>query len=115
MECVDGTVIGRSFSSICVCIPQWENQGVYHSNMIAALSFGAAQFFVVVVFFCLLNAMSEFLVFVKLCLILPYAFMKPNLFDLSTEIAEVIDERPDEVKQLEAFRTSNRWKVVGGN
>ncbi|XP_015251704.1 PREDICTED: BUD13 homolog [Cyprinodon variegatus] len=28
-------------------------------------------------------------------------------------IAEVIDERPDEVKQLEAFRTSNRWKVVG--
>ncbi|XP_030602306.1 BUD13 homolog isoform X2 [Archocentrus centrarchus] len=28
-------------------------------------------------------------------------------------IAEVIDDRPEEVKQLEAFRTSNRWKVVG--
>ncbi|XP_051533192.1 BUD13 homolog [Myxocyprinus asiaticus] len=28
-------------------------------------------------------------------------------------IAEVIDERPDEVKQLEAFRTSNKWKVMG--
>uniref|UniRef100_A0A3Q4BTA6 BUD13 homolog n=1 Tax=Mola mola TaxID=94237 RepID=A0A3Q4BTA6_MOLML len=28
-------------------------------------------------------------------------------------IAEVIDERPEEVKQLEAFRTSNRWKVIG--
>ncbi|XP_051256632.1 BUD13 homolog isoform X2 [Dicentrarchus labrax] len=30
-------------------------------------------------------------------------------------IAEVIDERPDEVKQLEAFRTSNRWKVIGAD
>uniref|UniRef100_A0A3P9PUG7 BUD13 homolog n=1 Tax=Poecilia reticulata TaxID=8081 RepID=A0A3P9PUG7_POERE len=30
-------------------------------------------------------------------------------------IAEFIDERPDEVKQLEVFRTSNRWKVIGGN
>ncbi|KAM3601983.1 uncharacterized protein V6R79_022271 [Siganus canaliculatus] len=29
-------------------------------------------------------------------------------------IAEVIDERPDEVKQLEAFRTS-RWKVIGAD
>ncbi|CAJ1063962.1 BUD13 homolog [Xyrichtys novacula] len=28
-------------------------------------------------------------------------------------IAEVIDERPDEIKQLEVFRTSNRWKVIG--
>ncbi|KAG7217271.1 hypothetical protein INR49_027815 [Caranx melampygus] len=28
-------------------------------------------------------------------------------------IAEVIDDRPEEVKQLEAFRTSNRWKVIG--
>ncbi|XP_076836372.1 BUD13 homolog isoform X2 [Brachyhypopomus gauderio] len=28
-------------------------------------------------------------------------------------VAEVIDERPDEVKQLEAFRTSNKWKVMG--
>ncbi|KAB5548929.1 hypothetical protein PHYPO_G00061340 [Pangasianodon hypophthalmus] len=28
-------------------------------------------------------------------------------------IAEIIDERPDEVKQLEVFRTSNKWKVLG--
>uniref|UniRef100_A0A1A7YF12 BUD13 homolog n=1 Tax=Iconisemion striatum TaxID=60296 RepID=A0A1A7YF12_9TELE len=30
-------------------------------------------------------------------------------------IAEFIDERPEEVKQLELFRTSNRWKVVGAD
>ncbi|XP_074467978.1 BUD13 homolog isoform X2 [Sebastes fasciatus] len=30
-------------------------------------------------------------------------------------IAEMIDDRPDEVKQLEAFRTSNRWKVIGAD
>ncbi|XP_040005631.1 BUD13 homolog isoform X3 [Xiphias gladius] len=30
-------------------------------------------------------------------------------------IAEVIDDRPDEVKQLEVFRTSNRWKVIGAD
>lgn len=30
-------------------------------------------------------------------------------------IAEVIDERPEEVKRLEAFRTSNRWKVIGAD
>lgn len=28
-------------------------------------------------------------------------------------IAEVIDDRPEEVKQLELFRNSNRWKVMG--
>nr|XP_055036849.1 BUD13 homolog isoform X1 [Misgurnus anguillicaudatus] len=28
-------------------------------------------------------------------------------------IAEVIDERPDEIKQLEVFRTGNKWKVMG--
>ncbi|KAL3971081.1 cohesin complex subunit SA-1/2 [Sarotherodon galilaeus] len=28
-------------------------------------------------------------------------------------IAEVIDDRPEEVKQMEVFRTSNRWKVIG--
>ncbi|MCJ8740839.1 hypothetical protein PDJAM_G00063600 [Pangasius djambal] len=28
-------------------------------------------------------------------------------------IAEIIDERPDEVKQLEVFRTSNKWKILG--
>ncbi|XP_054482186.1 BUD13 homolog [Anoplopoma fimbria] len=30
-------------------------------------------------------------------------------------IAEMIDDRPAEVKQLEAFRTSNRWKVIGAD
>uniref|UniRef100_A0A8C6WE79 BUD13 homolog n=1 Tax=Neogobius melanostomus TaxID=47308 RepID=A0A8C6WE79_9GOBI len=30
------------------------------------------------------------------------------------KIAEVIDDRPEEIKQLEAFRTSNRWKIIGG-
>ncbi|XP_068456838.1 BUD13 homolog [Clinocottus analis] len=30
-------------------------------------------------------------------------------------IAEIIDDRPDEVKQMEAFRTSNRWKVIGAD
>ncbi|XP_060792087.1 BUD13 homolog [Neoarius graeffei] len=28
-------------------------------------------------------------------------------------IAEIIDERPDDVKQLEVFRSSNKWKVLG--
>ncbi|XP_041656529.1 BUD13 homolog [Cheilinus undulatus] len=35
--------------------------------------------------------------------------------DEAPVIAEVIDERPDEIKQLEAFRTSNRWKVIGAD
>uniref|UniRef100_A0AAQ6INY8 BUD13 homolog n=1 Tax=Anabas testudineus TaxID=64144 RepID=A0AAQ6INY8_ANATE len=30
-------------------------------------------------------------------------------------IAEVIDDRPEAVKQLEDFRTSNRWKVIGAD
>ncbi|KAM4545083.1 BUD13 homolog [Odontesthes bonariensis] len=30
-------------------------------------------------------------------------------------IAEIIDDRPEEVKQLEAFRTGNRWKIVGAD
>ncbi|KAM9332685.1 uncharacterized protein KZ484_017796 [Pholidichthys leucotaenia] len=33
--------------------------------------------------------------------------------DYDTLIAEVIDDRPEDVKQMEAFRTSNRWKVIG--
>ncbi|XP_066502017.1 BUD13 homolog [Hoplias malabaricus] len=28
-------------------------------------------------------------------------------------VAEIIDERPDEIKQLEAFRTSTKWKIMG--
>ncbi|XP_030638139.1 BUD13 homolog [Chanos chanos] len=28
-------------------------------------------------------------------------------------IAEIVDERPEEVKLLEAFRTSNKWRVMG--
>ncbi|XP_071316510.1 BUD13 homolog [Trachinotus anak] len=35
--------------------------------------------------------------------------------DEAPVIAEVIDDRPEEVKQLEAFRTSNRWKVIGAD
>ncbi|XP_034462260.1 BUD13 homolog [Hippoglossus hippoglossus] len=30
-------------------------------------------------------------------------------------VAEMIDDRPEEVKQLEAFRTGNRWKVIGAD
>ncbi|XP_060941897.1 BUD13 homolog [Limanda limanda] len=30
-------------------------------------------------------------------------------------VAEMVDDRPDEVKQLEAFRTGNRWKVIGAD
>ncbi|KAK6305835.1 hypothetical protein J4Q44_G00246150 [Coregonus suidteri] len=30
-------------------------------------------------------------------------------------VAEVIDERPDEIKRLEAFRTSNKWRVMGAD
>ncbi|XP_055082939.1 BUD13 homolog isoform X3 [Periophthalmus magnuspinnatus] len=30
-------------------------------------------------------------------------------------IAEVIDERPEEIKQLEVFRSSNRWKIIGAD
>ena len=26
----------------------------------------------------------------------------------------MIDERPEDVKQLEAFRTSTKWRVMGG-
>ncbi|XP_034034291.1 BUD13 homolog [Thalassophryne amazonica] len=35
--------------------------------------------------------------------------------DEAPVIAEVIDDRPEEVKQLEVFRNSNRWKVIGGD
>ncbi|KAJ0062038.1 hypothetical protein NL108_015261 [Boleophthalmus pectinirostris] len=30
-------------------------------------------------------------------------------------IAEVIDERPEEIKRLEVFRSSNRWKIIGAD
>lgn len=50
----------------------------------------------------------------KYFVILSNPLLKLHLLCLS-KIAEVIDERPEEVKQLEAFRTSNRWKVIGGN
>ncbi|XP_017273700.1 BUD13 homolog [Kryptolebias marmoratus] len=30
-------------------------------------------------------------------------------------IAEVIDERPEDVKQLEVFRSGNKWKVIGAD
>uniref|UniRef100_A0A3B3ZNM6 BUD13 homolog n=1 Tax=Periophthalmus magnuspinnatus TaxID=409849 RepID=A0A3B3ZNM6_9GOBI len=34
-------------------------------------------------------------------------------FLFTSQIAEVIDERPEEIKQLEVFRSSNRWKIIG--
>ncbi|XP_028838803.1 BUD13 homolog [Denticeps clupeoides] len=33
--------------------------------------------------------------------------------DEAPVVAEFVDERPEEVKQLEAFRTSNKWKAMG--
>jgi len=30
------------------------------------------------------------------------------------QVAEFIDERPDEVKLMEAFRTNSKWKLLGG-
>lgn len=39
--------------------------------------------------------------------------LKRNL-SFPIQIAEVIDDRPEEVKQMEVFRTGNRWKIVGG-
>ncbi|KAF7236932.1 hypothetical protein EYD10_16334 [Varanus komodoensis] len=30
-------------------------------------------------------------------------------------VAEFIDERPDEIKWMEEFRTSNKWKLLGGS
>jgi len=32
----------------------------------------------------------------------------------SPQVAEVIDDRPEDVKRLEAFRTSNKWRTLGG-
>ncbi|KAG9328313.1 hypothetical protein JZ751_015022 [Albula glossodonta] len=30
-------------------------------------------------------------------------------------VAEIIDERPEEVKRLEEFRNSQKWRILGGN
>lgn len=30
------------------------------------------------------------------------------------QVAEFIDERPEEVKRMEEFRTNNKWKLLGG-
>lgn len=30
------------------------------------------------------------------------------------QVAEFVDERPEEVKQMEAFRSSTKWKLLGG-
>ncbi|XP_076745274.1 uncharacterized protein LOC112435439 [Maylandia zebra] len=40
-------------------------------------------------------------------------FIGPQLPPHMNKIAEVIDDRPEEVKQMEVFRTSNRWKAIG--
>lgn len=33
---------------------------------------------------------------------------------LLLQVAEFVDERPEEVKQMEAFRSSAKWKLLGG-
>lgn len=30
------------------------------------------------------------------------------------QVAEFVDERPEEVKQMETFRSSAKWKLLGG-
>jgi len=35
--------------------------------------------------------------------------------DDAPTVAQFIDERPDRVKQLEAFRQNKSWKVLGSN
>lgn len=32
----------------------------------------------------------------------------------SPQVAEFVDERPEEVKQMETFRSSAKWKLLGG-
>ncbi|XP_045412397.1 BUD13 homolog isoform X2 [Lemur catta] len=34
---------------------------------------------------------------------------------LLPQVAEFVDERPEEVKQMEAFRSSAKWKLLGGH
>ncbi|KAG9341476.1 hypothetical protein JZ751_019286 [Albula glossodonta] len=34
---------------------------------------------------------------------------------ISIQVAEIIDERPEEVKRLEEFRNSQKWRILGGN
>lgn len=53
---------------------------------------------------------TDFTVYAKLSCALNWIYFNYLLL----QIAEIIDERPDEVKQLEVFRTSNKWKVLGG-
>ena len=37
-----------------------------------------------------------------------------NLEFFLPQVAEFVDERPEEVKQMEAFRSSAKWKLLGG-
>lgn len=37
-----------------------------------------------------------------------------TVVSLLLQVAEFVDERPEEVKQMEAFRSSAKWKLLGG-
>lgn len=37
-----------------------------------------------------------------------------NVVSSLPQVAEFVDERPEEVKQMETFRSSAKWKLLGG-
>lgn len=41
-------------------------------------------------------------------------FGEPWCWLCCLQVAEFIDERPDEVKLMEEFRTNSKWKLLGG-
>lgn len=41
-------------------------------------------------------------------------FCEPLVLLCRLQVAEFIDERPDEVKLMEEFRTNSKWKLLGG-
>ena len=42
----------------------------------------------------------------------PVGFL--NIVSSLPQVAEFVDERPEEVKQMETFRSSAKWKLLGG-
>lgn len=39
--------------------------------------------------------------------------LEDDVGDNDPIVAEVVDERPEHVKQLEAYRSSGAWKIIG--
>lgn len=39
--------------------------------------------------------------------------LEEDVGDNDPTVADIIDERPDYIKHLEAYRDDNRWKVLG--